>query len=70
MMLTNTFNPPDHSCLVNIAIPRVFISLKCQQVIHCTLATWGLPFTMSAVVLDFVNIKQLLHLYCVHRPYM
>ena len=54
-MLQNTFNPPDHICLVNIAIPRVFISLKCQQV-HYTLATWEIAFTMSAVVLDFVNI--------------
>jgi len=25
-------NPPDHSCLVNIAISWIFISLKCQQV--------------------------------------
>ena len=44
-MVTNTFNPPDRTCLVNS--PQS-ISLKCQQVRY-------IPFTITAVVLDFLT---------------
>jgi len=48
-MFTNTFKPPDHSCLVN-KYPQ---SLYQFEVSASTRCTWGLPFTITTVVLIF-----------------
>jgi len=52
-MFTNTFKPPDHSCLVN-NYPQ---SLYQFEVSASTRYTWGLPFTITAVVLNIFNIS-------------